>query len=85
MVWTKCSDIRISYLDGRVSIFTSGLARRPPIYQSRYHDDEFPPNGVSQLNLFDEAQPWANSVQLMEVLEAPTSQGWVMRGLRDRG
>jgi DNA polymerase V len=31
--------------------------------------DDFTPNGVSQLNLFDEDTPRANSAQLMKVLD----------------
>lgn len=31
--------------------------------------DDFPPNGVSQLKLFNDGQPRVNSAQLMKVLD----------------
>lgn len=37
--------------------------------------DDFTPNGVSQLNLFDDAQPRANSAQLMKVLDGINQSG----------
>lgn len=37
--------------------------------------DDFTPNGVSQLNLFDENKPRANSVQLMKVLDGINQSG----------
>lgn len=32
--------------------------------------DDFTPDGVSQLNLFDEDKPQANSAQLMKILDS---------------
>lgn len=37
--------------------------------------DDFTPNGVSQLNLFDENKPRANSAQLMKVLDGINQSG----------
>lgn len=37
--------------------------------------DDFTPHGVSQLNLFDDAQPRANSAQLMKVLDGINQSG----------
>lgn len=37
--------------------------------------DDFTPNGVSQLNLFDENQPWPNSEKLMKVLDGINQSG----------
>lgn len=37
--------------------------------------DDFTPSGVSQLNLFDENKPRANSAQLMEVLDGINQSG----------
>lgn len=37
--------------------------------------DDFTPNGVSQLNLFDEDKPRANSAQLMKVLDGINQSG----------
>lgn len=37
--------------------------------------DDFTPNGVSQLNLFDDVQPRANSAQLMKVLDGINQSG----------
>lgn len=37
--------------------------------------DDFTPNGISQLNLFDEDQPQANSAQLMKVLDGINQSG----------
>lgn len=37
--------------------------------------DDFTPNGVSQLNLFDDAQPRANSAQLMKALDGINQSG----------
>ena len=37
--------------------------------------DDFTPNGVSQLSLFDDAQPRANSAQLMKVLDGINQSG----------
>lgn len=37
--------------------------------------DDFTPNGVSQLNLFDDVQPRANSAQLMKVLDSINQSG----------
>ena len=37
--------------------------------------DDFTPSGVSQLNLFDDAQPRANSAQLMKVLDGINQSG----------
>lgn len=37
--------------------------------------DDFTPNGVSQLNLFDEDKPQANSAQLMKVLDGINQSG----------
>ncbi len=37
--------------------------------------DDFTPNGVSQLSLFDDAQPRANSAQLMEALDGINQSG----------
>lgn len=37
--------------------------------------DDFTPNGVSQLNLFDNNQPRANSAQLMKVLDGINQSG----------
>lgn len=37
--------------------------------------DDFTPNGVSQLNLFDDVQPRANSAQLMTVLDGINQSG----------
>ncbi len=37
--------------------------------------DDFTPHGVSQLNLFDEDQPRANSAQLMKVLDGINQSG----------
>lgn len=37
--------------------------------------DDFTPNGVSQLNLFDENQPRANSEKLMKVLDGINQSG----------
>jgi len=37
--------------------------------------DDFNPNGVSQLSLFDDAQPRANSAQLMKVLDGINQSG----------
>jgi len=37
--------------------------------------DDFTPNGISQLSLFDDAQPRANSEQLMKVLDGINQSG----------
>lgn len=37
--------------------------------------DDFTPNGISQLNLFDENKPRANSAQLMKVLDGINQSG----------
>lgn len=37
--------------------------------------DDFTPDGVSQLNLFDDRQPRKNSVQLMKVLDGINQSG----------
>lgn len=37
--------------------------------------DDFTPNGISQLNLFDEDKPRANSAQLMKVLDGINQSG----------
>ncbi len=37
--------------------------------------DDFTPDGVSQLNLFDEDKPRANSAQLMKVLDGINQSG----------
>lgn len=37
--------------------------------------DDFTPDGVSQLNLFDEDKPQANSAQLMKVLDGINQSG----------
>lgn len=37
--------------------------------------DDFTPNGVSQLNLFDEDGPQPNSAQLMKVLDGINQSG----------
>lgn len=39
--------------------------------------DDFTPNGVSQLNLFDDNQPEANSAKLMKVLDGINQSGLV--------
>lgn len=37
--------------------------------------DDFTPHGVSQLNLFDDNRPRANSAQLMQVLDGINQSG----------
>lgn len=37
--------------------------------------DDFTPDGVSQLNLFDDRQPRKNSVQLIKVLDGINQSG----------
>nr|WP_325971627.1 hypothetical protein [Pantoea dispersa] len=37
--------------------------------------DDYKPNGASQLNLFDEDKPRANSAQLMKVLDGINQSG----------
>lgn len=37
--------------------------------------DDFTPNGISQLNLFDNTQSWSNSNQLMKVVDGINHSG----------